>query len=65
MGFKVIVYGIDLLMHVTKTVKLALEDIKSGTFAMQGRGATFQEYLAVVGFDDWAGVEARYARPDS
>lgn len=65
MGFKVIVYGIDLLMHVTKTVKLALEDIKSGTFAMQGRGATFQEYLAVVGFDDWAGVETRHAPRES
>jgi 2-methylisocitrate lyase-like PEP mutase family enzyme len=64
MGFQVIVYGIDLLMHVTKTVKLALADIKTGTFAMQGKGATFQEYLAVVGFDDWAGVEARHAPRD-
>jgi 2-methylisocitrate lyase-like PEP mutase family enzyme len=62
MGFKVIVYGIDLLMHVTKTMKLALEDIRSGTFAMQGKGATFQEYLAAVGFDDWSGVETRYGQ---
>jgi hypothetical protein len=61
----VIVYGIDLLMHVTKTIKLALEDIKSGTFAMQGRGATFQEYLGVVGFDDWVGVETRHAPRES
>jgi len=45
-------------------VKLVLEDIRTAAFAMQGKGRhlpTFQEHLAVVGSDDWAGVESRHA----
>ena len=61
LGFKVIVYGINLLMQVTKRMKLVLEDIRSGRFELTGTGASFQEYLSVVGFDDWAGIETRHA----
>lgn len=60
LGFKVIVYGIDLLMYITKTMRLALEDIRSGRFALQGTGATFPEYLSAVGYDDWADIENRH-----
>jgi len=61
LGFKVIVYGINLLMQVTKTMKLALEDIRSGRLELTAAGAGFQEYLSAVGFDDWAEVENRHA----
>ena len=61
LGFKVIVYGINLLMQVTKRMKLVLEDIRSGSFELTGTGASFQEYLSVVGFDDWAEIENRNA----
>jgi len=61
LGFKVIVYGINLLMQATRTMKLALEDIRSGSFALTGTGANFQEYLSAVGFDDWADIENRNA----
>jgi len=61
LGFKVIVYGINLLMQATKRMKLALEDIRSGSFELTGSGASFQEYLSVVGFDEWAAIEKRNA----
>lgn len=60
LGFKVVIYGIDLLMHVTKTVKAALADMRAGTFAMQGTGTTFKEYLDCVDFDRWSEVESKY-----
>ena len=56
-----IVYGINLLMQATKRMKLALEDIRSGSFELTGSGASFQEYLSVVGFDEWAAIEKRNA----
>ncbi len=61
LGFKVIVYGINLLMQVTRRMKLVLEDIRSGSFELTGTGASFQEYLSVVGFDDWAEIENQNA----
>jgi len=60
LGFKVIAYGIDLLMQITKTMRLVLADIRSGRFALQGNGVSFTEYLSAVGYDDWERVESRY-----
>lgn len=57
LGFKAIVYGINLLMHVTRTMQNVLEDIRTDRFALQGKGAGFAEYLKVVGFEDWARVD--------
>lgn len=62
LGFKVVIFGIDLLMHVTRTMQLVLEDIRSGRFALQGKGAGFREYLDTVGFGDWARIEDKYAK---
>jgi 2-methylisocitrate lyase-like PEP mutase family enzyme len=60
LGFKVLPYGINLLMHITKTMQLVLEDIRSGRFAMTGKGASFKEYVTAVGFDDWAAIDDRH-----
>lgn len=60
LGFKVVVYGIDRLMQATRTMQAALADIRSGRFELQGRGATFKEYVTAVGFDDWERIEGRY-----
>jgi hypothetical protein len=38
----------------------ALEDMRSGKFALLGTGATLQEYLSVVGFDEWTRIERSY-----
>ena len=61
LGFKILPYGIDLILRVTRTMQLALEDMRSGKFALKGTGATLQEYLSVVGFDEWTRIEGSYA----
>jgi len=61
LGFKILPYGIDLILRVTRAMQLALEDMRSGKFALMGSGATLQEYLSVVGFDEWTRIEGSYA----
>jgi 2-methylisocitrate lyase-like PEP mutase family enzyme len=61
LGFKILPYGIDLILRVTRTMQLALEDMRSGKFALMATGATLQEYLSVVGFDEWTRIEGSYA----
>jgi len=61
MGYDVIVYGITLIMRITRTMVDALADIRDGTFARWGTGASFEEYKALVGFDDWSEVEDAHA----
>jgi 2-methylisocitrate lyase-like PEP mutase family enzyme len=60
LGFKILPYGIDLILRVTRTMQLALEDMRSGKFALLGTGATLQEYLSVVGFEEWTRIERGY-----
>jgi len=60
LGFKILPYGIDLILRVTRAMQVALEDMRSGEFALMGTGATLQEYLSVVGFDEWMRIEGRY-----
>lgn len=60
LGFKVVIYGINLVLHVTKTMQTVLEDIRTRRFAMQGRGASFRDYVSAVGFDDWASIDERF-----
>jgi 2-methylisocitrate lyase-like PEP mutase family enzyme len=60
LGFKILPYGIDLILRVTRTMQLALEDMRSGKFELMGTGATLQEYLSVVGLDEWTRIEGSY-----
>jgi len=60
LGFKILPYGIDLILRVTRAMQEALEDMRSGKFALLGTGATLQEYLSVVGFDEWTRIEGSY-----
>ncbi|HEU4351164.1 MAG TPA: isocitrate lyase/PEP mutase family protein [Burkholderiales bacterium] len=60
LGFKILPYGIDLILRVTRAMQDALEDMRSGKFALMGTGATLQEYLSVVGFDGWTVIESCY-----
>lgn len=60
LGFKILPYGIDLILRVTRTMQHALEDMRSGKFALMGTGATLQEYLQVVGFEEWTRIERSY-----
>jgi 2-methylisocitrate lyase-like PEP mutase family enzyme len=60
LGFKILPYGIDLILRVTRAMQVALEDMRSGKFALMGTGVTLQEYLSVVGFDEWMRIEAAH-----
>ena len=62
LGFKVIPYGLYVLMRMAKTIRTALNDLKTGSFSMKfdETALGFNEYLQAVGVSDWAGVEARH-----
>jgi 2,3-dimethylmalate lyase len=60
MGYGIVIYGITLLLRITKTMQLALADLKSGELKLVGTGAPFDEYTKVVGIDKWRGIEAEF-----
>jgi 2-methylisocitrate lyase-like PEP mutase family enzyme len=60
LGFRIIIYGVSLLMHITKLMQVALEDIRTGELKMAGAGVGFDEYREIVGFSRWAELESRY-----
>ena len=60
LGFKILPYGIDLILRVTRAMQVALEDMRSGRFELMGTGVTLQEYLSAVGFDEWTRIESRH-----
>ena len=61
LGFGIVIYGISLLMRITRTMQEALADIRSGELALVGTGVGFEEYKRIVGFPAWAAIEDRYA----
>ena len=62
LGFRIVIYGISLLMRITRTMQEALADIASGELKRFGSGVSFEEYKRVIGFARWAGIEDRYGR---
>jgi 2,3-dimethylmalate lyase len=60
MGYGIVIYGITLLLRITKTMQLALADLKSGELKLVGTGAPFDEYTKAVGIDKWRGIEAEF-----
>jgi 2-methylisocitrate lyase-like PEP mutase family enzyme len=62
LGFKIVPYGIDLILRITRTMQVALEDMRSGKFELMGTGASLQEYLAAVGFEEWSRIERSHGR---
>lgn len=60
LGYGMAIYGISLLMHITRQMQDVLADLKSEDLALSGQGATFEQYKNVVGFDQWSEIESRY-----
>lgn len=60
LGFRIVIYGISLLMRSVKTMVDSLEDLRSGELKMVGTGVGFEDYKRIVGFDRWAELERRY-----
>ena len=63
LGFRLVIYGISLLMRITRTMQAALADIKSGELAQVGTGVSFEEYKTIVGMPAWSAIEDKYKQP--
>jgi 2-methylisocitrate lyase-like PEP mutase family enzyme len=64
LGFHCAVLGIDTLMHAAKAVEAVLLDMKTGTFARRNDGMDFEDYKKLVGYDDWASIDEKFAPPE-
>lgn len=60
LGFRIVIYGISLLMRITRTMQETLQDILSGDLKLSGTGVSFSEYKAIVGMDRWSRIEDQY-----
>jgi 2-methylisocitrate lyase-like PEP mutase family enzyme len=60
LGFSIIPYGITLILRAAKAMQLALEDIRSGKFALWNTGVSFDEYKEIVGFGEWSRVDKEH-----
>lgn len=60
MGYNIAIFGTTLLMRVTRTMQLALEDLKSERLELVGSGVPFDEYMRIVGLDRWSDIEKRF-----
>jgi 2,3-dimethylmalate lyase len=67
MGYGIALYGITLLLRITRTMQLALADLRSGDLKLVGTGAPFDDYLKVVGIDRWRKIEDEFGQehPDA
>lgn len=59
-GYKIALYGITLLLRITKTMQMALADLKSGELKLVGSGTPFEEYTKIVGIERWRKIEQEY-----
>jgi 2-methylisocitrate lyase-like PEP mutase family enzyme len=59
-GFRMPVYGISLLLHAVRAMQGVLGSLAAGDIGFIGKGAGFDEFKDLVGFDRWAGIEERY-----
>ena len=60
LGFRIVIYGISILMRYVKTIQETLADIKSGELKLSGTGVSFNEYKQLIGFDEWSRIEGDY-----
>ena len=63
MGYGIVLYGITLLLRITKTMQLALADLKSEELTLVGTGTPFEEYTRVVGIERWRAIEQKFGQP--
>jgi 2-methylisocitrate lyase-like PEP mutase family enzyme len=60
LGFRIVIYGISLLMHATRTMQNVLDELRNGRTDFAGKGVGFDEYKRIVDFDRWANIDDRY-----
>jgi 2-methylisocitrate lyase-like PEP mutase family enzyme len=59
LGFGMGVYGISLLLHSVRTMQGILSKLKAEDLSFIGKGAGFDEFKSIVGFEKWASIEGR------
>jgi|TARA_B110000014_G_C20080616_1_gene564595 2-methylisocitrate lyase-like PEP mutase family enzyme len=59
-GYDMAIYGISLLMHITKHMQEVLSDLYSERLEMSGKAISFEDYKKVVEFDKWDKIESLY-----
>lgn len=57
LGYRMVIYGISLILRITKAMQIALQDLKSGKLELVGTGAPFEEFTKIVGLDRWSAIE--------
>jgi 2-methylisocitrate lyase-like PEP mutase family enzyme len=60
LGFRIPVYGLSLLMRITKVMQDALADIESGELKLFGSGVSFDGFKQAIGLPRWGEIENRY-----
>ena len=60
MGYNIVIFGITLLLRITRTMQLALEDLRSERLALVGSGVSFEEYMRIVDLPRWSDIEKRF-----
>jgi 2-methylisocitrate lyase-like PEP mutase family enzyme len=60
LGFRIVIYGISLLMHAVQAMENVLAGLAHGKVDFAGKGVGFEDYKSIVGFAHWAEIEAKY-----
>lgn len=60
LGFRIVIYGISLLMRATRNMQETLQDILAGEMKLTGTGVSFNEYKDIVGMREWSRIEDAY-----
>jgi 2-methylisocitrate lyase-like PEP mutase family enzyme len=60
LGFRIVIYGISLLMHAVRAMENVLTGLAHGEIDFAGKGVKFEDYKSIVGLDKWAAIEAKY-----
>jgi 2-methylisocitrate lyase-like PEP mutase family enzyme len=63
LGFRIVIYGISLLVNITRTMQETLADIASGDLRLTGTGVSFDHYKTIVGMSEWSRIEDQYRLP--
>jgi 2,3-dimethylmalate lyase len=59
-GFRIVIYGISLLMHAVRAMENVLAGLGQGKVDFAGKGVEFEDYKSIVGLERWAAIEAKY-----
>jgi 2,3-dimethylmalate lyase len=65
LGFRIVIYGISLLMHAVQAMQNVLNDLARGKVDFGGKGVGFEDYKLMVGYEHWAAIEAKYQSTSS